>query len=76
MMRARFWFETTVSAICGALFVLTLVWRDWIEIVFGADPDHGSGALEWAIVASTFVVCFGGAIAARREFRVARGFTA
>jgi hypothetical protein len=31
----------------GALIV-TLLWRSWIETVFAIDPDHHSGALEWA----------------------------
>lgn len=30
------------------LFIITLVQRDWVEIVFG--PDNRSGAFEWLIV--------------------------
>jgi hypothetical protein len=33
----------------GLLFVVTLIWKDWIELVFHVDPDRGNGALEWAI---------------------------
>jgi protein-S-isoprenylcysteine O-methyltransferase Ste14 len=34
----------------GALTVLTLLVPDWIEVVFGVEPDGGSGAAEWLIV--------------------------
>ena len=44
-----------------ALLVVTLVWPDWIELVFHIDPDEGSGALEWlivALVATVAIACF------------------
>jgi hypothetical protein len=42
--------KAALSVAAAALAALTLLWRDWIEIVFGADPDHGDGSLEWMIV--------------------------
>jgi hypothetical protein len=33
------------------LGVATLVWNDWIELLFKVDPDAGDGSLEKAIVA-------------------------
>jgi hypothetical protein len=52
------------------LLILTLAWRDWIEITFGVDPDHHSGAAEWAIVlgcAAATLIC--GSLAASEVFR-------
>lgn len=46
----RFWAEIAVSVIAIAATVLTLIVPQWIERVFGIDPDRGSGALEWIIV--------------------------
>jgi hypothetical protein len=51
------------------LLVSTVVWPDWIEIVFRADPDHGSGWLEWAIVAAAVALLVTFSVSARREWR-------
>jgi hypothetical protein len=40
------------ACVCAALAMLTMVWPDWIEAVFGVDPDAHSGAVEWSIVLS------------------------
>ncbi|EFL31954.1 conserved hypothetical protein [Streptomyces viridochromogenes DSM 40736] len=67
--RRRAWTETIAAAISGILFVVTLVWRDWIERVFGVEPDMGSGALEWVIVAVAFCATVGFSLLARSEWR-------
>jgi len=55
-LRQRFWHETGMGIVTGILFMITLVWHDWIEIVFGVDLDQGSGLLEWLIVGVLLVV--------------------
>ncbi len=52
----RFWLETVIACMTTLLFVITLVQRDWIEVVLGVDPDNHNGALEWLIVGALFVV--------------------
>lgn len=54
-LRIRFWVEVALAVVAGGLGVLTLVTREWIELLSGVDPDKGSGALEWAIVIALFV---------------------
>ena len=41
--------ELGCAGIAAVLFVVTALWKDWIEILFGVDPDAGSGAIEWLI---------------------------
>jgi hypothetical protein len=65
----RFWLESGLAVLSSVVLLATIVWRDWIEIVFGADPDHGSGSLEWSIVAVTAVGAIMCSILARRQWR-------
>jgi hypothetical protein len=69
MRRKRFWIESALAAVSGFLFVLTSVTPDWIERVFGVEPDAGSGALEWGIVAVFGLVTLAFVVLARREWR-------
>jgi hypothetical protein len=46
-----FWVESALAAVTAFLLVLTAVWHDWIEGVFGFDPDHHNGSFEWEFVA-------------------------
>lgn len=68
-LRGRFWIETGLSLVSLVFMVLTVVWKDWIEIVFRVDPDHASGSLEWAIVAGAAVLTITFAAFARAEWR-------
>ena len=71
-LRFRFWLQAVLGSITGVLGTLTLVWRDWIEIVFRVDPDHGSGTAEWLVVAILLGATFMLGARARLEWRRAR----
>ena len=67
-VRRRFWFEIGTAVASGLLAVVTLFWKDWIEVT-GWDPDNHSGAAEWWIVVLLAAVSATSAIAARIEWR-------
>jgi hypothetical protein len=71
-LRWRFWLETVLAIVTGIVFVITLVRNDWIEIVFGVDPDQGNGTLEWLIVGALLVVTITLFILVSYEWRRAR----
>lgn len=58
-----------MASVTGFVAVLTLVWQDWIETVFGVDPDHGNGSLEWLVVTVLAVVTVALVAGARVEWR-------
>jgi hypothetical protein len=64
-----FWIECGLGSVTTFLALLTLVWPDWIEGVFGFDPDHGNGSFEWGIVAVCCVVTVVSVVLAGREWR-------
>jgi tetrahydromethanopterin S-methyltransferase subunit E len=68
-LRLRFWLEAGMGTVTGVLFVVTLFWRDWIEIIFNVDPDQGNGLLEWSIVGALLVVTILLFFLARYEWR-------
>jgi hypothetical protein len=63
-----FWIESVAASFTGFLAILTLVWRDWIEGVFGFDPDHHNGSFEWEVVIVCGLLTLFFAALARREW--------
>ena len=49
-LRNWFWVEIVLGSATAILAIITAIWHEWIEIIFGVDPDSGNGALEWGIV--------------------------
>lgn len=54
-LRRRFWPEMVLGIVTAILTVVTLIQRNWIEVLFGVDPDQGNGTMEWFIVAGLAV---------------------
>jgi hypothetical protein len=75
-LRGRFWLEVVLAIATAALAVITLISREWIEVVFQVDPDRGSGLLEWAIVVALAVATVAFGLLARAEWRQADSFPA
>ncbi len=67
--KTRLTLELALAAVFAAIFAVTLLWPDWIELVFGADPDRGSGEDEWAIVAASGALALVAIFIARMEWR-------
>jgi hypothetical protein len=71
-LRRRFWAEAIAATVTGVLTIVTLISREWIEVVFGVEPDGGDGSLEWLIVVGCLVVTGALALLARREWHLAQ----
>ncbi len=71
-LRGRFWLETGLAIVTGILFVVTLVWHNWAEIIFNVDPDRGSGLFEWIVVGALLVLTIVLIVLARFEWRKAQ----
>jgi hypothetical protein len=64
-----FWAESFLASFTGFLTVVTLGWRDWIEGVFGFEPDHHNGSFEWELVVVCALLTILFAALARRAWR-------
>jgi hypothetical protein len=71
-LRHQFWLESIFGSVSGILAIITVFWHDWIEVVFGTDPDSGNGSAEWLAVLVLFLLTAALAVGARREWRRAR----
>ncbi len=61
--------ELVATCVSGVLAIITIAWPQWVELVFRADPDHGSGALEILIVGVLIAVAVASSLAARAQIR-------
>ena len=68
-LSAAFWIELVLSIISAFLTVLTFAWPDWIEGIFGVDPDAGTGSSEWAITLAFLIATLVLAALTRRTWR-------
>lgn len=76
VLRSRFWIESILALITGIVAVVTLFWHDWIETIFGVDPDKGNGSAEWLVVVilviATLTLTFGACFEWRRALLAQR----
>ena len=68
----RLYLELVLGSVGLVLFALTLVWKDWIEIVLHVDPDEGNGAAEFLVCAVLLALAAGCWWLARTEWRAVR----
>ena len=61
--------EVALAALTAALGIVTIFWRDWIEILTGWDPDHHSGVAEAGLILALFATSITCAVLARRTYR-------
>jgi hypothetical protein len=67
--RRRFWVDVLLALVSAALFAITLVWHDWIELIFGVDPDEGNGLVELLVSGSFLAMTLVFAVFSRLEWR-------
>jgi DMSO/TMAO reductase YedYZ heme-binding membrane subunit len=70
-VKPMFWVESVLASFSAFLVVLTAVWHDWIEGIFGFDPDQHNGSFEWELVMVCLLITVLFAVLARNEWRKA-----
>jgi hypothetical protein len=70
--RRRFFIALVLGSCFALMFLATLAWHDWIEILFGVTPDSGSGALEWSILLGLGLIAIGSLTLAGLDWRRTR----
>jgi hypothetical protein len=61
--------EVILAGCSAALFIVTLIWRDWIEDVLHVHPDTGAGEAEWFVSAALLFAAVALSLGARRTWR-------
>jgi hypothetical protein len=69
MVRVVAWVETLMAGVTGALFLATVLWPTWIEMVLGVEPDGGDGTLEVGLTAALSLTTVVFSVLARRTWR-------
>ncbi len=68
-VRFRLIVEILLVVVSAILAVVTLIWPNWIELLFEAEPDGGDGSWEWAISAIFILAAVVFSVLARLDFR-------
>jgi hypothetical protein len=69
MVRSLLWVETTLAGLSAVLLVATVIRPEWIELVFGVEPDGGDGSLEWFLAPGLLLVTITCSVLARATWR-------
>jgi hypothetical protein len=72
IVRARLRLAAALAVTAMASALITTIWPTWIEGLFGAAPDAGSGEAEWWLVAVLLAIAIAAGLFARRELLVIR----
>jgi hypothetical protein len=67
--RTRILIERILASVTGFLGLLTIFSHSWIEGIFGWDPDHGNGSVEWLIIVGLLAVSVAFFTVSRAEVR-------
>lgn len=59
--------ELTAAGIASLMVAVTIATPSWIEMVFGVDPDHGSGLFEILLVGGLTAVGAAASLAVRAQ---------
>jgi hypothetical protein len=68
-LRKRLWLEVALASTAALLAVVTFVWHDWGEVIFGIDPDQGNGSFEVAVTIAVTVISTSLFLLPRLEWR-------
>jgi hypothetical protein len=55
----RLWIETALGVVSAVALIMTLTMPDWIERIFGFEPDGGNGSTEWGLTTFLAIATLG-----------------